>query len=59
MQVKTIREAFYSQLQTVYDRTPRRDVTHAIKYFSASIVNNIVDMETVTGQRGLVTNENK
>lgn len=55
MQVTTIKEDFYYQLQTVYDRTSKRDVTHAIKYFSANIVNSIVDMETVTGQRGLVT----
>ena len=53
------KESFYYQLQTVYDRTPRRDVIVVIGDFNAKIGNNNTGMETVMGQHGLGSmNEN-
>lgn len=53
------KESFYHQLQTVYDRTPRRDVIVVIGDFNAKIGNNNTDLETVMGQHGLGSmNEN-
>ena len=53
------KESFYYQLQTVYDRTPRRDVIVVIGNFNAKIGNNNTGMETVMGQHGLGSmNEN-
>ena len=43
------KEAFYHQLQTVYNKTPRRDVTFVIGDFNAKIGSDNADMETVMG----------
>ena len=52
-------EAFYHQLQTEYDRTPRRDVTLLIGDFNAKIGSKNADVKTVMGQHGLGSmNEN-
>ena len=48
-----VKEAFYHQLQTVYNETSRRDVTLLIGYFNAKIDCDNADMETVMGRNGL------
>lgn len=59
MQLTRKKETFYHQLQRLYDRTARRDVTLVIGDFNAKIGNNNADMETVMGQHGLGSmNEN-
>ena len=45
--------AFYHQLQTVYDQTPRQYVTLVIEDFNAKIGSNNNDIKTVMGRHGL------
>ena len=47
------KEAFYHQLQTVYNRTPRRDVTLVMGDFNAKIGSDNANRETVMGKYGL------
>ena len=47
------KEAFYHQLQMVYNRTPRRDVTLIMGDFNAKIGSNNANRETVMGKYGL------
>ena len=53
------KEAFYHQLQTVYNRTPRRDVTLVMGDFNAKIGSDNANRETIMGKYGLGSmNEN-
>ena len=53
------KEAFYHQLQTVYNRTPRRDVTLVMGDFNAKIGSDNANRENVMGKYGLGSmNEN-